>query len=208
MSGAGLLSEKALLDVRGLTAGYGARPVLRGISLKASGGESVALLGPNGSGKTTLLRCVSGVLRPQGGGIWLAGRAVEHLRPSERARRALFGAAACCWGAILIFPGWAATGGRIMKPWSGPSPLPGPPVWRSVAWMNCPAGNCSGCCWRGLWPRRASCCCWTNWPPGWIWPAWWSCLTCWSAAGPPGPVCSWPCTIATWHLCMPRGSSA
>lgn len=88
MSGPGLFSEKALLDVRGLTAGYGARPVLRGISLKASGGESVALLGPNGSGKTTLLRCVSGVLRPQGGGIWLAGRAVEHLRPRERARLA------------------------------------------------------------------------------------------------------------------------
>ena len=86
MPGERLLSEKVMLDVRGLTAGYGARPVLRGISLKARGGESVALLGPNGSGKTTLLRCISGVLRPQGGDICLAGKSLERLRPRERAR--------------------------------------------------------------------------------------------------------------------------
>ncbi|MCD7984236.1 MAG: ABC transporter ATP-binding protein [Desulfovibrio sp.] len=77
-----------MLDVRGLTAGYGARPVLRAISLNARGGESVALLGPNGSGKTTLLRCISGVLRPQGGDICLAGKSLERLRPRERARLA------------------------------------------------------------------------------------------------------------------------
>lgn len=80
--------EKVMLDVRALTAGYGARPVLRGISLKARCGESVALLGPNGSGKTTLLRCVSGVLRPQGGDICLSDRPLESLRPRERARLA------------------------------------------------------------------------------------------------------------------------
>lgn len=81
-------SESMMLEVRDLAAGYDGRPVLGGISLKARGGESVALLGPNGSGKTTLLRCVSGVLRPRSGGIWLAGRAVEGLRPRERARLA------------------------------------------------------------------------------------------------------------------------
>ena len=77
-----------MLDVRDLTAGYAGRPVLRGVSLAARGGESVALLGPNGGGKTTLLRCISGVLRPQGGGIRLADRPLEGLCPRERARLA------------------------------------------------------------------------------------------------------------------------
>ena len=64
--------EGPMLDVRDLTAGYAGRPVLRGVSLAARGGEGVGLLGPNGSGKTTLLRCISGVLRPLDGGLCLA----------------------------------------------------------------------------------------------------------------------------------------
>ena len=49
----------ALLEVRGLRAGYGALEVLRGIDLDVAAGELVAVLGPNGAGKSTLLRAVS-----------------------------------------------------------------------------------------------------------------------------------------------------
>ena len=49
----------ALLDVRGLRAGYGGVPVLRGIDMHVGEGEAVGLFGPNGHGKTTLLRMLA-----------------------------------------------------------------------------------------------------------------------------------------------------
>ena len=55
-------APEPLLEVRGLTAGYGKIGVLRNIDLTIGPGEAVALLGPNGAGKTTLLRAVSGLL--------------------------------------------------------------------------------------------------------------------------------------------------
>ena len=53
------MSERALLEVRGLRAGYGAIEVLRGVDLDVRAGELVVVLGPNGAGKSTLLRTIS-----------------------------------------------------------------------------------------------------------------------------------------------------
>jgi branched-chain amino acid transport system ATP-binding protein len=52
----------ALLTVEGLTAGYGAAPVLHEIDLTVRPGQIVAVLGANGAGKTTLLRTLSGLI--------------------------------------------------------------------------------------------------------------------------------------------------
>lgn len=49
------------------------RSALRGLDLLVPRGEIVGLLGPNGAGKTTTLKCVMGLVRPQGGRIWLFG---------------------------------------------------------------------------------------------------------------------------------------
>ena len=69
-----------LLDIAGLSTGYGKIGVLRGVDLTIGAGEVVALLGPNGAGKTTLLRAVSGLLP------WSGQRAFR--RPRSRRRRA------------------------------------------------------------------------------------------------------------------------
>lgn len=66
-------AAEPLLEVGGLSSGYGKIVVLHGIDLTIGPGEVVALLGPNGAGKTTLLRAVSGLL-PWSGRVRFAGR--------------------------------------------------------------------------------------------------------------------------------------
>jgi branched-chain amino acid transport system ATP-binding protein len=77
-----------LLDVTGLSTGYGKIPVLSGVDLTVGTGEVVALLGPNGAGKTTLLRAVSGLL-PWSGRVRFAGRDLTGVNPRETVRAGL-----------------------------------------------------------------------------------------------------------------------
>lgn len=60
---------------------------LAGFDLAVGAGELVVVLGGNGSGKTTLLRCVSRMLRPSAGEIWLDGVDLAVLS-GERLRQA------------------------------------------------------------------------------------------------------------------------
>jgi branched-chain amino acid transport system ATP-binding protein len=77
-----ILAADPLLDIAGLSTGYGKIGVLRGIDLKVGPGEVVALLGPNGAGKTTLLRAVSGLL-PWSGSVRFAGRDLAGASPRD-----------------------------------------------------------------------------------------------------------------------------
>jgi len=70
-----------LLEVRGLSAGYGAGPVLFGIDLDVAAGELVAIVGANGAGKSTLLGTLSGLVPPTAGSVMLAGRELAGARP-------------------------------------------------------------------------------------------------------------------------------
>ena len=79
--------EPILLNVDGVTFGYGRQPLLYDVHLQVRAGEMVGLLGPNGSGKTTLLRLVSGVLRPQQGRVFLEGRDLQEWGRRGAARR-------------------------------------------------------------------------------------------------------------------------
>ena len=75
-----------LLSVRGLTAGFGAGPVLFGIDLEVAQGELVALIGANGAGKSTLLGALSGLVRLTAGTVILAGRDLTNARPEAMVR--------------------------------------------------------------------------------------------------------------------------
>ena len=62
-----------VLELKGLTKGYGIKPVLKGIDLTLTGGRIVGLLGPNGVGKTTLIKIIAGLLVPTQGSVTVAG---------------------------------------------------------------------------------------------------------------------------------------
>jgi len=72
-----------VLEVEGLTAGYGPVRVLEGISFRVGEGEDVVILGANGAGKTTTLRAVSGMIAAKGkatfNGTSILGRKPEEL---------------------------------------------------------------------------------------------------------------------------------
>ncbi|HVA12868.1 MAG TPA: ABC transporter ATP-binding protein [Stellaceae bacterium] len=74
--------SEPLLSVAGLTAGYGAVPVLFDVAFEVARGEIVALVGSNGAGKTTLLRAVSRLIAAQGT-ITFAGHDLLALRPEQ-----------------------------------------------------------------------------------------------------------------------------
>jgi branched-chain amino acid transport system ATP-binding protein len=78
----------SVLGVRGLVAGYGGVPVVRGVDLKVGAKEMVALLGSNGAGKTTSLRGLSGMIRTSGQ-VLLAGENISNLKPDAITRAGL-----------------------------------------------------------------------------------------------------------------------
>jgi branched-chain amino acid transport system ATP-binding protein len=76
----------ALLEIRGVRAGYDSGDVLQGVDLDLHQGEVIALLGRNGVGKTTLMNALVGLVRPRAGSIELDGRDLADVSPHEIAR--------------------------------------------------------------------------------------------------------------------------
>lgn len=79
------MSTELLLELSGVTAGYGKMPVLHGVSIKCHRGEIVTLLGANGVGKTTTLRTILGQLKPRDGEIKFNGADITRLPPHKTA---------------------------------------------------------------------------------------------------------------------------
>jgi urea transport system ATP-binding protein len=75
-----------ILEVSELWAGYGATPILQGVSMSISRGEIVGVIGRNGVGKSTLMRCLIGLLETWRGTITFMDQDVTQLQADARAR--------------------------------------------------------------------------------------------------------------------------
>jgi branched-chain amino acid transport system ATP-binding protein len=77
------------LSTRELDKSFGSLVVAKNIELNLPQGERYALIGPNGAGKTTLINLMTGMLRPDGGRIFLGADDITALKPEERVKRGL-----------------------------------------------------------------------------------------------------------------------
>ena len=62
-----------ILKIEKLTKKYGKTYALNGLDMEVKKGDIYGFLGPNGAGKTTTLRIISGLLKSDGGDLWLDG---------------------------------------------------------------------------------------------------------------------------------------
>ena len=79
----------ALLEVRGVTAGYGDTEILRNVSIEVGEREIVSIIGPNGAGKSTLMKTIFGLLHPREGSIIFDGQDITHLQPYQIVERGM-----------------------------------------------------------------------------------------------------------------------
>jgi branched-chain amino acid transport system ATP-binding protein len=75
-----------ILQLQGLSEGFGGVTVLRGVDLTLRPGERRGLIGPNGAGKTTLINLITGGLQADSGRILLRGKPMTSLPPHKRSR--------------------------------------------------------------------------------------------------------------------------
>ena len=83
-------TNAAFLEVRGVAKSFGAREVLKHLSLNIAAGEFLTMLGESGSGKTTLLRLIAGFEEPTSGEIWMSGERLDTLPPYKRRVNTVF----------------------------------------------------------------------------------------------------------------------
>jgi len=76
--------HEPMIALEGVTKAFGDKRVLRGVDLAVARGESLVIIGGSGTGKSVTLKCVLGLVRPDAGGIRVAGD--DAIRARGRAR--------------------------------------------------------------------------------------------------------------------------
>ncbi len=75
------------IEARSITAGYGSRPVIDGLSVAVETGRITALVGPNACGKSTLLKSLARLLPIAAGSVLLEGADIHAMPTREVARK-------------------------------------------------------------------------------------------------------------------------
>jgi simple sugar transport system ATP-binding protein len=83
------MTDGPLLEARSLVKTFGRVHALRGANFTVFPGEVVALIGDNGAGKSCMIKCLSGVLRPDGGEIWMEGGPIRLDSPLAAMHRGI-----------------------------------------------------------------------------------------------------------------------
>jgi len=75
------MDRNSLIKIRvvNLQKSFGENQVLRGVHLEIQQGESMVVIGGSGSGKTVLIKCIIGLIRPDGGEIYVDGLEITSL---------------------------------------------------------------------------------------------------------------------------------
>ena len=79
-------SDNAVLEIFNIGKKYKKRTVLKNVSLNVKKGEAVGLLGPNGAGKTTCFYCVTGLITPDYGDVYIDGKDITDMPMYKRSR--------------------------------------------------------------------------------------------------------------------------
>ena len=79
-------NDTEVLEIFNIGKKYKKRMVLKNVSLHVRKGEAVGLLGPNGAGKTTCFYCVTGLVTPDYGDVYVNGQDITELPMYKRAR--------------------------------------------------------------------------------------------------------------------------
>lgn len=75
-----------ILEIKGVSKGFGGVQALQKIDLTGVAGEVHGLIGPNGAGKSTLIGCITGVNAIDSGEILFRGRRIDRMNVHRRAR--------------------------------------------------------------------------------------------------------------------------
>ncbi|MFR0943774.1 MAG: ATP-binding cassette domain-containing protein [Clostridia bacterium] len=76
-----------ILKIEKLTKKYGKTYALNGLDMEVKKGDIYGFVGPNGAGKTTTLRIISGLLKSDGGDLWLDGADDKKYSEAEKPDR-------------------------------------------------------------------------------------------------------------------------
>ena len=83
------MTDTPLLEVRDITAGFGAVTVLHGVSFEVPRGSIAGVFGLNGAGKSVTMKCIAGVVPTRSGAVLFDGEDITTMSPERRVARGM-----------------------------------------------------------------------------------------------------------------------